>query len=137
MDCCEDTAVQLHHRGVNTEDIKERMNTRWMPTAAGILDLLCCLLLLLPLLLFLITGMIMFVYYPLLITLSIAAGFFAFIGGINTLNRRSWWKALVGSLAAVLIFLPLLFLERGIFLLYNLSTNKQQFPRVISKSSRS
>jgi ABC-type Na+ efflux pump permease subunit len=82
-----------------------------MPTAAGILDILCCLLSLLLLFLFVMGGMIMFVYYPLLIALSIITGFLAFLGGINTLNIKSWWKAVGGSLAAMLIFLPLMFTQ--------------------------
>ena len=87
------------------------MNTRWMPRAAGILDLLCCLFFIPLLLFFVIRRTIVFEFYPLVMTLSILAGFLAIIGGIITLKRKRWWMAIVGSLAAVVIFLPFMFTQ--------------------------
>ena len=80
-----------------------------MPIAAGILDIFCCILLLLLLLFFLIGGMTVFIYNPLIIIISIIVGLFSTIGGINAYNRRSWRKALTGTILTPFIFLPFIF----------------------------
>lgn len=80
-----------------------------MLIAAGILDLLCCLLSLPLLLYFTMRRTIIFEFYPLVMAVSIVAWLFALIGGIFTLKRTSRWMAVAGSLAAAVIFLPFLF----------------------------
>jgi hypothetical protein len=80
-----------------------------MPITGGILDLFCCLLLVLLLLFFLIGGMIVFIYNPVIIIISIIIGLFSSIGGINAYKRRSWRKALTGTILTPFIFLPFIF----------------------------
>ena len=82
-----------------------------MPITAGILDLFCCSILLLLLIFFLIGGMIIFIYYPYVIAISIIAGLLTLIGGVNTLNKKSWIKSLMGSFSILFIFSPFLLIQ--------------------------
>ena len=85
------------------------MRKNWLPITAGILGLFCCLLLVLLLIFFLIGGMIVFIYNPVIIIISIILGLFSLVGGITAYQRKSWRKALTGTIVTPFIFLPFIF----------------------------
>jgi hypothetical protein len=79
------------------------MKTTWKPIAAGVLDIIlgCCTL---------IGGFLFYNFMSVVgagwevFAFPAVAGIVAIVGGIYAMQRKIWWLALVGSIAALLPF---------------------------------